>query len=298
MSNEDTQCSKLYNTKVEFDKTKKLAYLFGSKIFVKKLCEYIDDLGLISMEGRGQGIKNNLVGGIIWNTLGIHSILLDLGRPDKTDTDKWKDLIKTMSVLQYVLESHDFNNIIETIYNFQGWLQNCPKIILDTIILYLTLGKVPDYTIWALWSVVEYTDKKKEKLFGKKTDTQIQSNIENITTRLNKSIISLQGQQIRKLYLNKHSGLHTFEEGKFQDFLNYCKKQYGENTDSFSEIIKVFEKLYNEYESKYDYATKSPTKSPTKYRKSSFLKYSFMSGMFGGKKTRRHHKRKNLTKKK
>ena len=71
MSNKETQCRKLYNKDIEYNKNKKLAYLFGSEIFVKKICDYLNDLYLISIELKNQGFQNNVLGYIrgwyIWN---------------------------------------------------------------------------------------------------------------------------------------------------------------------------------------------------------------------------------------
>ena len=89
MSEKETQCRKLYTENVKFNENKKLAYLFGSNIFVKKLCSYLDDLGLISIEAKGEGVKNNIIGNIIWGISGIYPILFDLSDSDKLDTDKW-----------------------------------------------------------------------------------------------------------------------------------------------------------------------------------------------------------------
>lgn len=317
MSNKETQCRKLYNKDVKFNKDKKLAYLFGSEIFVKKICDYLNDLGLISIELKNQGFQNNVLGYIAWGTSGIYPILLDLGSPDKTDTDKWKDLIKSVNIYYYFLNKKDYNNIIETIYNFQGWLKYCPKIVLDTMLLYLKLGKVPDYTIWGLWSLVDYTDKTKEKFFGKRTDKQLEDDTENIKNKLNKSILTLQEQQLRSLYFDKYLSLNNKVESttldievyddinkmntSFKKFLNYCKEERGDNIDNLSDIIKDFETLYNNYESKYNSASKSTSRSASRSASKSASKSAanmFRFIMNGGSKTIRKHKRKNSTKKK
>lgn len=120
MSEKETQCRQLYNKDTNFNENKKLAYLFSSKIFVKKLCDYLDDLGLISIEARGKGIKNDLIGNLIWATSGIYPILLDLSDKDRLDTDKWKDLIKSINKYSVALKIQDYKNIIETVYNFKG----------------------------------------------------------------------------------------------------------------------------------------------------------------------------------
>lgn len=276
MSEKETQCRQLYNKDTNFNENKKLAYLFSSKIFVKKLCDYLHDLGLISIEARGKGIKNDLIGNLIWATSGIYPILLDLSK-DRLDTDKWKDLVKSINNYSIAVKIQDYNNIIETLYNFKGWLEKSPKWVLDIMLLYLKLGKVPDYTIWALWSLVELTDKSKEKIFGKKTDIELEEDTEKIKEKFNNSIISLQEQQLRNLYFDKYLSSNPEEvkttlDGevyhdinkigkKFKNFLNYYKEIKGHGSDNLSEIIKDFETLYNKYESTYESPTKSP-KSP------------------------------------
>ena len=151
MSEKETQCRQLYNKDTNFNENKKLAYLFSSKIFVKKLCDYLDDLGLISIEAKekDQGFKNTIAGNIIWGVSGIYPILLDLSDSDKLDTDKWKDLVKSINnyYALNLINKRDYNNIIETIYNFQGWLKYCPRYLLDTILLYLKLALFVEFYI-------------------------------------------------------------------------------------------------------------------------------------------------------
>ena len=307
MSEKETQCRKLYTENVKFNENKKLAYLFSSKIFVKKLCSYLDDLGLISMEAKEkhEGFKEEpILGNIKWSIGGIYLILLDLSNTDKLDTDKWKDLVKSINnyYALNLINKRDYNNIIETVYNFKGWLEKSPKWVLDTILLYLKLGKVPDYTIWALWSLVDYTDKSKEKLFGEKTDKQLEENTEKIKEKFNNSIISLQEQQLRNLYNDKYLSSNPEEikttldgevyhdidkiDKKFRKFFKYCKSYRGDNIDNISGIIKDFDYLYNEYESTYESPTKSPTKSP---RSVSFFRTAKKGGIKKFRKTKKRY---------
>lgn len=160
------------------------------------------------------------------------------------------------------------------------------------MLLYLKLGKVPDYTIWALLSLVDFTDKSKEKMFGKKTDIQLEENTKEIKEKFDNSIISLQEQQLSNLYTDKYLLLNPQEEKttlyhdidkidkKFQKFLNFCQKIKGDSSDNLSEIIKYFEYFYNKFESEYESTTESPSS------------VSFGPTKKGGRKKRKYHKTK------